>query len=76
MVRDLSVSTLHPRGTRVKWTPPFRVIPKWERRFWGVFFFVGILATPAYIMYNLPYYRGGVGPNKAYLRKMAKEQAN
>lgn len=75
MVRDLSVSTLHPRNTKTKWTPPFQRIPLWEKRFWSVFMFCGIMATPAWILYHLPDYRGGIGPNVSYLRKMEKEAA-
>lgn len=73
MVRDLTVSSLHPRNVKSRWTPPFQRIPTWERRFWAVFMVTGILATPAWILYHLPDYRGGVGPHVAYLRKQAKE---
>lgn len=75
MVRDLTVSTLHPRNTKTRWTPPFRRLPGWERSFWGCFMFVGILSGPAYILYHLPDYRGGVGLHKSYLRKQAREAA-
>lgn len=75
MVRDLTVSSLHPSNTKTRWTPPFQRIPVWEKRFWGVFMFTGILAVPAYILYHLPDYRGGVGPHVSYLRKQAREAA-
>lgn len=75
MVRDLTVSSLHPRGTKTRWTPPFQRIPAWERKFWAVFMFCGILATPTWILYHLPDYRGGVGPNRSYLRAQAKAEA-
>lgn len=76
MVRDLTVSSLHPRNTKTTWTPPFQRIPNWERKLWGVFIIGGILATPAWILYHLPDYRGGLGPNVAYLRRQAKEASN
>lgn len=74
MVRDLSVSTLHPKS-KVRWTPPFQRIPRWEQRFWVVFMVCGIVATPAWILYHLPDYRGGLGPNMAYIRKQKREEA-
>lgn len=73
MVRDLTVSTLHPRKTRIRWTPPFQRIPVWEQRFWFAFMMAGIAATPIWILYHLPDYRGGIGPNLSYLRKQKKE---
>lgn len=75
MVRDLSVSTLHPRNTKFKWSPPFTRIPTWERKFWSIFMFCGILATPAWILYHLPEYRGGKGPNLAMIRRQEREAA-
>lgn len=75
MVRDLSVSTLHPRNTKTKWTPPFQRIPRWESRFWFAFMFCGILATPAWILYHLPDYRGGIGLNASYIRRQQKEES-
>lgn len=73
MVRDLTVSSLHPRNTRSRVTPPFHKIPLWEKRFWMTFIVGGIIATPAWILYHLPDYRGGLGPHVSYLRKQAKE---
>lgn len=74
MVRDLSVSTLHPRNSKARWSPPFNRIPKWEKNLWGGFMFLGILAVPAWILYHLPDYRGGVGPHVSMLRKKQREE--
>lgn len=73
MVRDLTVSSLHPRNSRTKWTPPFTRLPKWETKFWFCFMFAGILATPAWVLYHLPDYRGGVGPHLSYIKKQQRE---
>ena len=75
MVRDLTVSSLHPRSTKTRWTPPFQRIPAYEVAFWRVFCFAGILAVPGYILYNLPNYRNGLGPHKLMLKKQAREAA-
>lgn len=76
MPKDYTISTLHPRNTKTKWTPPFQRIPTWELRFfWPSFMFVGILSVPAYILYHLPDYRGGVGPHVLYIKKQQREAA-
>lgn len=75
MVRDLTVSTLHPPNVRTKGTPPFTRIPRWEKRFWIGFMMVGIFTIPTYITYNLPNYRGGLGPNQLMLALRAREEA-
>lgn len=73
MVRDLSVSTLHPRNYKTRWTPPFQRIPGWEKKLWFVFMVSGILATPAWILFHLPDYRGGIGPHVTYLKRQQRE---
>lgn len=73
MVRDLSVSTLHPRNYKTRWTPAFSPISKLEKRFWFCFMLTGILATPGWILYHMPDYRGGVGPHMSYIRKQQRE---
>lgn len=75
-VKDLSVSSLHPAPhAKTRWTPPFNRIPKWELKFWKVVIFMGIVSTPAYILYNLPNYRAGVGPHVLMLKQQAREAA-
>lgn len=73
MVKDYSVSTLHPRNVRVTYTPPFRRIPKWERFSLITLVFFGSLAGPAWFIYHLPDYRGGLGLHKSYLKKQERE---
>lgn len=75
MVRDLTVSSLRPKNLRTGSGPPFVRIPAWERKFWGVFMMAGWLFTPIYIVYNLPNYRGGLGPHRWMIRQQQKEQA-
>lgn len=76
MPKDYSISSLHPRNTRSKWTPPFQKLPRWEAKFfWPVFMFCGIMAVPGWILYHLPDYRGGVGPHVLYIKKQQREAA-
>lgn len=73
MVRDLTVSTLHPRYSKITYTPPFHRLPRWERMFWPAFMFFGVFAVPAWITYHLPDYRGGLGLHTAYIKKQQRE---
>jgi len=75
MVKDLTISTLHPRKTQARWTPPFQRIPAWEVRFWKAFIVASICAYPCWVLYHLPDYRGGVGPHVMYIRKQQREAA-
>lgn len=74
MVRDLSVSTLHPRNMRTAVSPAFTRLPKWEMMFWRVFIVAGIFAVPTYVLYHLPDYRNGVNPHKLKIWQMKRQE--
>jgi len=54
----VSKRTLYPTNYRHLVGPPRERVAFAEKVFWGLFMFVGVMATPAYIMVNLDHYKG------------------